>query len=47
MSARGVHRVLRIARTIADLEGKPAVTERDVSAAAALRNEELTESIAA
>jgi magnesium chelatase family protein len=47
MSARGLHRVLRIARTIADLDSRPAVAERDVSAAAGLRNDELTESMAA
>lgn len=37
LSARGRHRVLRVARTIADLEGRDAVTEADVLAALALR----------
>jgi predicted ATPase with chaperone activity len=37
MSARGVHRVLRVARTIADLAGRPAVSDEDLLAAATLR----------
>lgn len=37
MSARGVHRVLRVARTIADLAGRDGVTEEDLMAAASLR----------
>jgi magnesium chelatase family protein len=37
MSARGVHRVLRVARTIADLAGRDLVSVADVLAAAALR----------
>jgi magnesium chelatase family protein len=39
MTGRGVHRVLRVARTIADLAGRDAVTASDVSAAAALRED--------
>ena len=37
LSARGVHRVLRVARSIADLDSHDAVTESDVMAAATLR----------
>jgi magnesium chelatase family protein len=37
LSARGRHRVLRVARTIADLEHHPCVTHRDVLTALALR----------
>jgi magnesium chelatase family protein len=47
MSARGLHRVLRIARTIADLEGRPKVFDTDVSAAAGVRNGERAEAFAA
>ncbi len=36
MSARGVHRVVRVARSIADLEGRVRVTDADVLAAARL-----------
>jgi magnesium chelatase family protein len=38
MSARGVHRVLRVARTIADLDVRAAVGAEDLLAAAALRD---------
>jgi magnesium chelatase family protein len=38
MSARGVHRTLRVARTIADLAGRPAVVEEDILAAVGLRD---------
>ncbi|HEY7598740.1 MAG TPA: hypothetical protein VH741_02345, partial [Candidatus Limnocylindrales bacterium] len=38
LSARGVHRVLRVARTIADLEERDGVSENDLLAAAALRD---------
>jgi magnesium chelatase family protein len=37
LTARGVHRVLRVARTIADLAGREAVALEDILAAAALR----------
>ena len=37
LSARGVHRVLRVARSIADLAGHTEAAEADVLAAAALR----------
>lgn len=37
LSARGVHRVLRVARTIADLEGSSAVAARHVAEAVAYR----------
>ena len=39
LSARGQHRVLRVARTIADLHGSERVRARDVGAAIALRPE--------
>ncbi len=39
LSARGQHRVLRVARTIADLEGSEQVRARDVGAAIAMRPE--------
>lgn len=38
LSARGVHRVLRVARTIADLEGGDAVAARHVAEAIAYRS---------
>ena len=38
LSARGQHRVLRVARTIADLEGSERVRARDVGQALALRS---------
>jgi magnesium chelatase family protein len=38
MSARGVHRTLRVARTIGDLAGRVAVVEEDLLAAAGLRD---------
>jgi magnesium chelatase family protein len=37
LSARGRHRVLRVARTIADLEGRPAIRSEDVLLALSLR----------
>jgi magnesium chelatase family protein len=39
LSARGQHRVLRVARTIADLHGSEQVRARDVGSALALRSE--------
>jgi magnesium chelatase family protein len=39
LSARGEHRVLRVARTIADLSGSRRVRARDVGAALALRTD--------
>jgi magnesium chelatase family protein len=39
LSARGQHRVLRVARTIADLRGSVSLSARDVGAAIALRTE--------
>jgi magnesium chelatase family protein len=39
LSARGQHRVLRVARTIADLSGSEGVRARDLGAALALRPE--------
>jgi magnesium chelatase family protein len=38
LTARGVHRILRIARSIADLDGRAAVAEATVLAAADLRD---------
>ena len=38
LSARSVHRLLRVARTIADLEDRPTVTDDDVLAAGSLRD---------
>jgi len=37
MTSRGVHRVLRVARTIADLDGRESVSDQDINAAAQLR----------
>jgi magnesium chelatase family protein len=39
LSARGQHRVLRVARTIADLDGSGRVRARDLGAAIALRGD--------
>jgi magnesium chelatase family protein len=39
LSARGQHRVLRVARTIADLNGSERVSARDLGGALALRSE--------
>jgi magnesium chelatase family protein len=38
LSARAVHRLLRVARTIADLEGRAQVSDQDVLAAGGLRD---------
>jgi len=37
LSARGLHRVRRVAQTIADLDGEPGVDERQVAEALQLR----------
>ncbi|MFN8520920.1 MAG: hypothetical protein U0667_16345 [Chloroflexota bacterium] len=42
MTARGIHRALRVARTIADLEGRPCVGAADVTAAVGLREDGAT-----
>lgn len=47
MTARGVHRVLRVSRTIADLAGRVTVTDEDLLAAAGLRDPAATPSMAA
>jgi magnesium chelatase family protein len=39
LSARGEHRVLRVARTIADMDARERVRARDLGAALALRPE--------
>ena len=39
LSARGQHRVLRVARTIADLDASAAVRARDLGTAIALRGD--------
>jgi magnesium chelatase family protein len=39
MTARGIHRALRVARTIADLEGRGSVAAPDVTAAVSLRED--------
>ena len=38
LSARSVHRLLRVARTMADLDGRPTVSVQDVLAAGSLRD---------
>jgi magnesium chelatase family protein len=38
LSARSVHRLLRVARTIADLDGRPSVNEHDVLGAGSLKD---------
>ncbi len=48
LSARSTHRVLRVARSIADLNGNDAVTDQDVLAAGAMRDPQIqAESLAA
>jgi magnesium chelatase family protein len=42
LTARGHHRVLRVARTIADLEGSPEVGPEHVSAALVMRSDTST-----
>ena len=39
LSARGQHRVLRVARTVADLNGSERVRARDVGSALAMRSD--------
>jgi magnesium chelatase family protein len=46
LSARGRHRVLRVARTIADLAGRHAVSEEDVLTALSLRQRTSAEAAA-
>ena len=43
LSARGHQRVLRVARTIADLDGRERVCSQDVAAAIALRQDDILE----
>ena len=38
LSARSVHRLMRVARTIADLDGRTSVTAQDVNGAGSLRD---------
>ena len=38
LTGRGVHRLLRVARTIADLRGATVVKSEDLAAAAAIRD---------
>ena len=47
ISARGIHRILRVARTIADLDGRLWVEEGDLLAAAGLRDPAAAPSLAA
>lgn len=47
MTARGVHRTVRVARTIADLADRDTVVEADLLAAAGLRDASATPSLAA
>jgi magnesium chelatase family protein len=37
LSGRGLHRTLRVARTIADLEGRDAISDADIGEALAYR----------
>ena len=41
LTGRGVHRMLRVARTIADLQGGPRVGRDDILAASSLRDASL------
>jgi predicted ATPase with chaperone activity len=43
LSARGRHRVLRVARTIADLKGRDTVRRSDVMTALSLRQRTTSE----
>ena len=47
LTARGVHRTLRVARTIADLRGRTVVGTEELAAAAALRDRSFEQAAAA
>jgi magnesium chelatase family protein len=47
LTARGVHRLLRVARTIADLRGREAVGTDELMAASSLRDRSMEEPLAA
>jgi magnesium chelatase family protein len=47
LSARGVHRLMRVSRTVADLDGRATVSEEDILAAASLRDPTAVEPMAA
>jgi magnesium chelatase family protein len=47
LSARSLHRILRVARTVADLRDADATDETDVLAALSLRQEVLARGLAA
>jgi magnesium chelatase family protein len=47
LTARSVHRVMRVARTIADLRGSASLTAEDLLAAASLRDRSLEVPLAA
>jgi magnesium chelatase family protein len=47
LTARGVHRMMRVARTVADLRGLEAVTSDEILAATAMRDRSLETGIAA
>jgi magnesium chelatase family protein len=47
LSARGFHRTLRVARTLADLDGSDAVTRAHVAEALSYRGETLRQARAA
>ena len=47
LSARGMHRVVRVARTIADLGGREAVASEDVLTALGLRQDRVDPALAA
>jgi magnesium chelatase family protein len=47
LSARGYHRVLRVARSIADLDGKPAISRLHLAEALSYRQKPASLSAAA
>ncbi|MDQ6776093.1 MAG: hypothetical protein M3071_07715, partial [Actinomycetota bacterium] len=47
LSARGRHRVVRVARTIADLDGRERVSAADVLMAVSLRQRDRSEDVLA